>query len=403
MIASLESCPALRRRLPVTVNDLLVARGERLVVPWQPGAGDPGRGRSAEVSVRHSPPVQTIMQAARSPIQVGDLIDKVVAEFPDAAVSAIDGMVAELVARGVLITSLRPPSTSTDGLAHVLDQLQDVDAAALREATGVVGELRAIQPQLQAIDRATSWVDGQVRRATAARMRELSNAAEQPLMMDLRLGATMVLPPQVATEAESAAGALLRLTPHPTGNPAWREYHGRFLSRYGPGAVIPVEQLIDPTTGLGFPRHYRQPGRGVPAAEMSQRDERLLTLAQQAALDGAREIVLDDNDLETLAAGGRDEVRPAPHVDLCVEIRAPTTTALAQGALMLAVTGIGRTAIATTGRFLDVMPDTDRQRMLTLYGRLPVGVEGALPAQLSFPPNPPRVGTSSACRWCCLR
>ncbi len=125
---------------------------------------------------------------------------------------------------------------------------------------------------------------------------------------------------------------------------------------------------------------------------MSRRDERLLMLAQQAALDGAREIVLNDDDIDALAAGGRDGVQPAPHVDLCVEIRALTTTALAVGAFLLAVTGIGRTAIATTGRFLDVVPDADRQRMLTQYGRLPVGVDGALPAQLSFPPNPPRVG-----------
>ncbi|MGH3869865.1 MAG: lantibiotic dehydratase family protein [Pseudonocardiaceae bacterium] len=231
VIASLESCPALRRRLPVTVNDLVVVRGERLVAPWQPGAGAPGRGTSVEVSVRHTPPVQTIMQAVRSPIRIGDLTDKLAAEFPDAEFSAIDGMVAELVARGVLITSLRPPSTSTDGLAHVLHQLQEVDAAALGDVAPLVGELRAIHTQLQATDRATSWVDGQARRATAARMRALSNAADQPLMVDLRLGATMVLPPPVATEAESAAGALLRLARYPTGNPAWHEYHGRCVDR----------------------------------------------------------------------------------------------------------------------------------------------------------------------------
>ncbi|MGH3697886.1 MAG: lantibiotic dehydratase, partial [Pseudonocardiaceae bacterium] len=68
-----------------------------------------------------------------------------------------------------------------------------------------------------------------------------------------------------------------------------------------------------------------------------------------------------------------------------------TATALAEGAFLLAVTGIGRTAIATSGRFLDIVSDADRQRMVALYGGLPVGVEGALPAQLSFPPNHPRV------------
>ncbi len=391
VVARLEACSALRRRLPVMVHDLVFVRGERLVVPWQPHAGDPARSTSVEVSVRYSPAVRTIMHTARSPIQAGDLIDKLATEFPDAPVSAIEGMVAELVARGVLITSLRPPSTSTDGLAHVLHQLHEVEADTLEEVESLVEQLQVIHAELQATDCATDWVDGRARRATAARMRALSAAVEQPLMVDLRLGCTVVLPPQVVGEAESAAGALLRLSPVPAGHPAWREYHSRFLDRYGPGAVVPVDQLIDPTAGLGFPKHYRESGRPARHAEMSQRDERLLALAQQAALDGAQEIVLDNDGLDGLAAGGMDEVRSAPHVDLCVEVRAPTMAALTEGAFTLAVSGIGPTAVATTGRFLDIVPDDDRQRMISLYGQLPVGVRGALPAQLSFPPQHPRM------------
>lgn len=391
VIARLESCPGLRRRLPVMVNDVVVVRGERLVVPWQPHATDPGRDTAVEVSVRYSPPVRMIMQAARSPVSVGDLLDKLGAEIPDAPLAAIDAMVAELVARGVLITSLRPPSTSTDGLAHVLHRLREVDAAGVAEAAPVVRELSVIHAQLQAADGTASWVDGRTERAAATRMRALSTAAAQPLMVNLRLGCTVVLPPQVAREAEWAASALLRLSPAPLGNPEWREYHTKFLNRYGSGAVVPVEQLVDATIGLGFPRHYGQPGRPAPAAGMSRREEHLLTLAQQAALDGAREIVLDDDALDALAADSGEEVRPVSHVDVCVDVRAPTTAALAKGAFTLAVSGIGRTGIATSGRFLDVVSDDDRRRMVDLFGELPVGVTGALAAQMSFPPRHPRV------------
>ncbi|HVQ99755.1 MAG TPA: lantibiotic dehydratase [Mycobacterium sp.] len=390
VITRLESCVALRRHLSVMANDLVLVRGERLVVSWQPHAGDSGRGSSGEVSVRYIPPVQTIMHVARSPIQVGDLIDKLAAEFANAPIPALDAMVAQLVAHGVLITSLRPPSTTTDGLAHVLARLQEVDADAVQEAEPLVGELRVIHAQLQAADRETTWLDGQGRRATAARMRALSNAAEQPLMVDLRLGCTVVLPPQVAIEAASAAEALLRLAPAPAGNPAWPEYHSRFVDRYGPGAVVPVERLVDPTAGLGFPCHFGDTGRPAPVGELSGRDERLLALAQQAALDGAQEVVLDDDALDALAAIGRDEARPVPHVDVWVEVRAPTTTALAEGAFTLAVCGIGRTG-AAAGRFLDLLLDTDRQRMVGLYGQLETGIDGALATQLSFPPKHPRV------------
>lgn len=390
VITRLESCVALRRRLPVMANDLVVVRGERLVVSWQPHAGDFGRGPSDEVSVRYIPPVQTIMHLARSPIQVGNLIDKLAAEFANTPIPALDAMVAQLVARGVLITSLRPPSTTTDGLAHVLGRLREVDADSVPEAKPLVGELSAIHAQLQAADRATNWVDGQGRRATAARMRALSRAAEQSLMVDLRLGCTVVLPPQVAIEAASAAEALLRLTPVPAGNPAWREYHSGFLDRYGPGAVVPVQQLVDPTVGLGFPRHFGDKEQAALTGELSERDERLLALAQQATLDGAQEVVLDDDALDALAAVGRDEARSIPHVDVWAEVRAPTTTALTEGVFTLVLCGIGRTG-AAAGRFLDLLPDTDRHRMVGLYGQLPAGVDGALAAQLSFPPKHPRV------------
>ncbi|MBV9010630.1 MAG: lantibiotic dehydratase [Pseudonocardiales bacterium] len=129
-------------------------------------------------------------------------------------------------------------------------------------------------------------------------------------MVDLRLGCTVVLPPQVASEAEKAAGALLRLSPNPAGHPALRDYHTSFLDRFGAGCLVSVDQLVDPVSGLGFPPHYCQPGRPTTPAEISRRDRRLLALAQQAALDGAQEVVLDETTLDELAEGSSG-MRPA--------------------------------------------------------------------------------------------
>jgi lantibiotic biosynthesis protein len=392
VIARLESYPALRRRLRVVVNDLAVVRGDRLVVTWQPHASKLGHQRTAEVSVRHTLPVRMVLCSACSPIQVGDLVDKLAAEFPDAERQTVDAMVAELVARGVLITTLRPPLTAVDGLGHVVEALQDVDASTVPEAAPLIGELRVIHAGLQATDRpASPVVEHRPQAVTVDRMRALSDTARQPLMVDLRLGATVVLPRQVAVEAASAAGALLRLSAAPRGVPAWREYHGRFLDRYGPGAVVPVTQLVDLTAGLGFPCHYADPDRNGVAAGWSRRDERLLALAQQAALDGVQEVVLDDDVIKALAGGEVGELRPAPHLDLCVEVRAATTAALDAGDFTVVVTGIGHSAIATSGRFLQMLHGEDRQRIVGQYGALPLVVDGALAAQVSFPPHHPRV------------
>ncbi|MGH3755168.1 MAG: lantibiotic dehydratase [Pseudonocardiaceae bacterium] len=166
---------------------------------------------------------------------------------------------------------------------------------------------------------------------------------------------------------------------------------GGSFDRYGPSAVVPVTQLVDLTAGLGFPCHYADPDRTGMATGWSGREERLLALAQQAALDGAAEVMLDDDVIEALAGGEVGGLRPAPHLDLCIEIRAATTAALDGGDFTVVVTGIGHSAIATSGRFLQLLPGQDRQRIIGQYGALPLGVDGALAAQVSFPPHHPRV------------
>lgn len=378
VIARLEACTDLRRRLPVQINDLAIVRGERLVVPW--AAHATADRPPSEISVRHLPVVQRVRELATSPIRVDALVGKIAAEYPGASVAALEMLVGELVTRSVLISSLRPPSTAGDPLSYLLDRLDEVDATNLPQTQALAGELRTIHDTLEEVDSADPWPRGRGRRAIAARMRKVSDAVDQPLTVDLRLGATVVLPQAVAEEAAEAAGALIRLSSAPTGNSSWREYHGRFLSRYGPGTLVAADQLVDPTTGLGFPRHFTRSG----ARELTVRDEALLAVAQQAALDGAGEVVLDEKRLQTLAAEA--DQRPVSPVDLWVDVRATTTAALDSGDFTMAVRGFGRAA-ANTGRFLALMDEPDRQQLSTLYAELPTAVEGALAVQLSFPPR----------------
>jgi len=257
MITRLETCSELRGRLPVVLNNLSFVRDGRLVVDCQQQPVGSARSVPAEVSVRHTRAVETVMQAARSPIGVGDLAGKLIADFPGTPESVIEGRLAELVAQRILVTSLRPPMTVTDPLAYVLGELTVVGAEEVPQAVLLFEELREVHVVLSRHNRSSSPAVGRDLRSFVSRRMAAISSTERPLTVDLRVDCALVLPRAVAREAETAAVALTRLTPYPYGSPAWRDYHTRFLERYGIGALVPVLEILNADIGLGFPAGYR--------------------------------------------------------------------------------------------------------------------------------------------------
>ncbi|MFE0424687.1 lantibiotic dehydratase [Streptomyces sp. NPDC058953] len=387
VLTSLESCPALLRHLPVMTDNTCFVRDGQLVIPHQQQHQGEEDG-PAEVSLRHTRAVDIALSAARSPLPAGTLAGKIATEYPGVPATTVDKLLSELVAHRVLISSLRSPMTVTDALGHVTEQLITIRAHTIPEVAEPVRHLYEIQEALTRHNRVAPAVRSAVRASVTERMTPLSRVVEQPLAVDLRLDCDAVLPKEVAREAEQAMGAIVRLSPFPPGPPVWRDYLGRFLERYGPGAVVPVRELVDPTRGLGFPAGYRGSLLEKPTPYLTDRDERLLSLVQRATADNAREVVLTDHDLDRLAVG-TPACLPA-HTELSFHVQAPTRAALDSGDFRLVVKGLSLGAGTTTGRFLDLLDEPDRDLIAATYASLPTITANALRAQISSPPLWPR-------------
>lgn len=377
-ITALEDCPELLRRVPVVANNVAFARGDRLVVPTQPHTQDAtGLAEPHDVSIRHTRAVAATLRYAQSPIPLSDLATKLTADYPDTPPAAVDVMLHDLVTQRVLLTALRPPTTVTDALTHVLDQLPTTG-----HATDVASHVRDLRAMADDIDRHNHSADPNARRTARALV---TSRTQRPPAVDLRLDADIVVSAPVLREAERAAAALTRLTPHPYGMPAWEDYHHAFLERYGPGAVVPLLEVVNPDIGLGFPATFRGSARDTAAPpSVIERDTRLLTLAHEAVLDGCPEIVLDDEALDALTAG--NPIAPPPHVEVSAQVHAKSRAAVDAGDFRLVVTGASRAAGATTGRFLDLLEPRERARFTAAYASLPTLRAGARPTQLSCPP-----------------
>ncbi|MFJ7279807.1 lantibiotic dehydratase [Kitasatospora sp. NPDC098663] len=377
VIAGLEQRPEVLRHLLVVAASTVTVRGDRLVVPYQPRRTESGTG-AVEAALRHTAPVRAAMEAALSPILFADLEGKVQAAFPDATPGRVTTLLAELVSCRALVSNLHAPSTEPDALGHLLHTLESVDAGG--EVTRTLQQIHALLEQHQ-----DSTVDEarRLREDAGARMLPLAQARRHPVAVDLRLDARVTVPQAVAREAERAARLLARLSPAPYGNSALGEYFQRFYRRFGSGALVPLLELVA-DNGIGWPSGY--PGTGVEPARpaFNRRDEQLLALAQVAAVEGSREIVVTEEIIAQLDRATSGPVRLPRSVELVVRIDAASATALDRGAFRLSLTSVSRAHGVLSGRFLHLLDPADRLALTEGLGT--ETEEDVLCAQLSFPP-----------------
>ncbi|GGZ24831.1 hypothetical protein GCM10010387_17820 [Streptomyces inusitatus] len=378
VVQRLESCPELLERLSVVANNTASVREDRLIVPFQSDArGD--ETRAVEASLALTAPVRATLTAAEVPIRVGRLLSKLRAEFPEAGPEKTRRLLAELIRRRVLITGLHAPSTETDALGYLVDQLDAVEAESIARTSKTVAELRAIRSAL----RECSTHDGRDR--AAARMRELvPDGKRHPIAFDLQLNAKLVLPEALAREVERAALVLTRLSARPYGTAAWGEYHQRFYERYGIGTMVPLKEAVA-DSGVGYPDGYPGTPARARRPRVSARDDVLVRLAQTAALEGQEEVVLTDELVAALDVGP-DDLRVPPHLEVGVRVHSAGSEDLRRGRFRLEIVSVSRGVGVSTGRFLSVLEPADREALSTELADLPTADGDTVPAQLSFPP-----------------
>ncbi|MGW5973131.1 lantibiotic dehydratase [Streptomyces sp. NPDC055186] len=382
VVERLESCPDLLERLPVVVNNTVTTRGDRIVVPFQPDVQD-DRTRAVEASLALTEPVRAVLAASRAPVRFETLVDKLRAEFPEAGPEKTRRLLAELLRRRVLITSLHAPSTETDALGYLLDRLDVIDAGNLAPVAEAVRELHAVRAGLE--ECATRGGRDNV----TARMRALvPGLRRHPVALDLRLDAQIVLPEAVAREIERAALILTRVSTRPYGTAAWNDYHQRFYERYGIGTMVPLMETVA-DSGTGCPDGYPGTPGEARRPRVSARDDALVRLAQAAALDGCDEVLLT-NELIAALDVGPEEPRMPPHLEVGVRVHAASLEELQRGRFRLEVVSVSRGAGVSSGRFLSVLSPGDREALAAELADLPAADGNTVPAQLSFPPLLPK-------------
>lgn len=384
VIERLESETAVQPHLTVRAHALVVERDGHLVLEHR-SSGTSG-GPPARVRVRASAPVTSAMDAARSPILLADLVGKLATGFPGVPASVIARLLSGLVNQRFLITSLRPPMTTADPLHHLLAALPSEAAEESPAVAETVERLREIADGIARHNTAGTPEHAHAERGQlTAAMRNLASPPGPALTIDLRLEGRMTIPRLVTEEATRAADVLTKLAGRPALSTAWVTWHRRFLERYGPRALVPLLDAVDGDTGLGYPTGFLGGPPAPTGRTLTERDTKLLTLAQNAALRRQQEVALDETTVADLANPVPD-VSVQPTTELTLRVHATSRRALDAGDFTLSIVGVSRTAGTTVGRFLNLLDPGDRDRIAKTLAIAPNTSEGALTVQISAPP-----------------
>ncbi|GAA2344961.1 lantibiotic dehydratase [Streptomyces cuspidosporus] len=380
VITRLEQSPGLLARLDVVANNAGQQRGNRHVVPGLASDAHAKLLAPVELSIRRTRPVTAALTAAVTPVPYSSLLRSLAERFPAARPDQLSSLLADLLSKHILISSLWPPMTCTDTLTHVCEQLEKADATSIPDIADLASQLASIRDGVNHPDTAAPWTPGT--RLTQS-MQQVSGATRVPLLVDTVLDCDVQVPEHLVREAAEAATVMYRLTPHPYGYPQWRDYHQRFRARYGAGAMVPVLDLVA-DSGLGLPADYLGADRTRAPRHLVERDETILTLLQQAMLDDSPEIVLTKAAVSELAAGDTELFLPVPRAEVAVEIHAASLDAIRRSDYRLLITGAPRPGSSMLGRFAHLLPPEAQSALASSYA---TASPGAIPAQLSFPPR----------------
>jgi thiopeptide-type bacteriocin biosynthesis protein len=366
VIERCEVCAPLAGRLTAVFSSLAVPHAGKWEVPAGPD----------RQTIRDSPAVRAVRDAAQDPVQISALADMLSSAFPGTGDKSAR-MLAELVRLGFLITSLRPPMTTIDALGHVTAGLRAAGAHEISETAGLLEQLEALHRDLAAHNAAEPGRQAAMRERLSAAVTEISAEGRTPLCLDLRLDAEVTLPKPVGREMAAAASALIRLSPNPGGSPVWEDYHRRFTDRFGTGTLVPLLDVINPATGLGYPAGY--PGSVLPLPP--ERDEgRHAHLAR--LITGESEVALTDELIDAMTGSLFDPRLVPAHVEIAARVQAATTADLDAGRYTLHISP-ARSAGTLTSRFSALAAGSGLEHV---YRSAPAVHEGALPVQLSVPP-----------------
>lgn len=256
LIHKLESDILVLKQLKVQENSIILAKGERINVPYSSRTevldGDFFNFESS--SIRITPVVELILKLAKEPINLNEIIFALKQKYPNVLEETIHAVLLQLIEREYLVTELRPSLMIKSPFEYLLEKLNHVQG---------IEELKRDLNQLNQLityyDRKKIGEGLTVVKEISQKMKRIITAKDT-LQVDVGLdGNDISLSKLVGEEVASVAAVLWNLASQYPQKQHLNTYRDEFLEKYGTYREVPLLELLDEEIGLGSPATYTFP------------------------------------------------------------------------------------------------------------------------------------------------
>lgn len=314
----LAARPEVRRALLHRPNSSLYPAAGRL---HYAESGQAGESRTYRlIALDDNPFIRATLERASAGAFPEDLASALVAMDPDGDISLDEALpfIEELIDGQVLVPDLSPQVTGPGAILDLCSTLRRAGSAAAETLDQAARRLAAL--------------DGQGVGNEPEVYRELIRDLESGLGVEVNpsrfVQVDMLKPAHEATLGGAVVQSLVRgieilhrLSPRP--KDPFESFRAAFETRFGDRRHVPLMEVLDEETGIGFHLPGQEPAEGAPllqglafpsapqeTAGWGARERYLHRLIQEAAARGERRIDLRPEDLESLA-----NPEPAPLPD----------------------------------------------------------------------------------------
>lgn len=398
LVHLLEEDPIVQPQLQVRWNTCVQKVGSRLELRCSTGRGlfteDMPAERQDSFSIRDTRPVSYIRELCLDGIEYRLLRDKFLSQYQRSApVHVLENMIGTLFSREFLISDLSPALTEHNPLRSLIRKLQ------LLNGTGhIIDNLQDLQQSIEQYDKLSPGTGISERLHIHTQMSKLAQSSEY-LQTDMYFtGGNYCLPPAIQGDVAQAADILWKLAPPHTGTGNLQKYYEQFLDTYGFSQDVPILELTNPETGLGFPDTYTQSSSAnslaVDRVWASNRETILHNEIFKAINNQSRYIELDDTLINQLSTEGKDPKLAADSCEMYAEILATSPEALNRGEYRIIVNPSAGSFQAglSFGRFADIVPNSVATNLELLQRDLCQHNHNIAIAEGSFTPKYGRTG-----------